>query len=357
MNYAKHYHLLIEKADSRNKELFDININDSKGITKKKAKIAGVYGENHHIIPSCINRDDSPENIVFLLAEEHFIAHQLLVKMYPNEYGLIDAANIMTVSNEFHDRRVNNKLFSWLKKKNAENSSRKFKGRKHTIETIQKMKLAQKGKIFTEETREKLRKANIGKKQNQETIKKRATSLKGRQVTQETRDKISKSEMGKVVTEETREKLRLINIGKSPSEEHRANISLALTGRVLEEEHKIKIGNSNRGKKRSPEIIQKMKEREFSEEHRKNMSIAKKGTTRPPETIEKIRISMIGKSPSEEARENMIKSAKNRKPVTCPHCGKEGDPGPMKRHHFDNCKNNQLIYPITSILLPFLESE
>lgn len=62
MNYQKHYELLIERAKSRT--------------------LAG-YFERHHIIPKCMGGSDEPENIANLAPEEHFVAHQLLVKIYP----------------------------------------------------------------------------------------------------------------------------------------------------------------------------------------------------------------------------------------------------------------------------------
>jgi len=118
MNYQKHYSLLIEKTDKRNQELFGINFDDSGYITKKKSKKAGVYGENHHIIPKCIDESliKEPTNLVFLLPEEHYVAHQLLAKMYPKHYGLIETACKMTVSSKYHNR-INNKLYSWLRKR------------------------------------------------------------------------------------------------------------------------------------------------------------------------------------------------------------------------------------------------
>lgn len=47
-----------------------------------------LYTEDHHIIPSCLGGDDSEENLVRLTAREHFIAHKLLAKSFPQERGL-----------------------------------------------------------------------------------------------------------------------------------------------------------------------------------------------------------------------------------------------------------------------------
>ena len=67
MNYEHHYNLLIERDFARS--------------------ISG-YSENHHIIPKCMGGSDDESNLVKLTAEEHYIAHLLLVKMYPNSHRL-----------------------------------------------------------------------------------------------------------------------------------------------------------------------------------------------------------------------------------------------------------------------------
>ena len=93
MNYQKHYNLLIERAKIRNLE---------------------GYKELHHIVPRCIGGTDERDNLVELTAEEHFVAHQLLVKMYPDHDGLKWAAVQMT--GHQNGKRTNNKLYGWLKR-------------------------------------------------------------------------------------------------------------------------------------------------------------------------------------------------------------------------------------------------
>jgi len=73
MNYKKHYNILMDRA--KNREL--------KGYTEK-----------HHIVPKCVGGNDDASNIVVLTPEEHYVAHQLLLKwnraMNPNftDYSL-----------------------------------------------------------------------------------------------------------------------------------------------------------------------------------------------------------------------------------------------------------------------------
>jgi hypothetical protein len=90
MNYSKIYDRLIEKAKNRN--------------------IEGYY-ERHHIIPRCVGGSDDKENLVDLTPEEHYLAHQLLVKIYPDNLKLVKAASMMIPS------RPNNKMYGWLRRR------------------------------------------------------------------------------------------------------------------------------------------------------------------------------------------------------------------------------------------------
>ena len=61
---------------------------------------------------------DEPENLVRLTAREHFVAHQLLVKMYPGVGKLIFAVMVMT--RDPHGYRVGNRRYGWLRERHAE---------------------------------------------------------------------------------------------------------------------------------------------------------------------------------------------------------------------------------------------
>lgn len=97
MNYENHYNHL---------------------ITRAKNRALNSYTETHHILPKCIGGTDDKSNLVDLTPEEHFVAHQLLVKMYPENHKLVYAATMMCVSSNSHNgKRSKNKLYGWLKKK------------------------------------------------------------------------------------------------------------------------------------------------------------------------------------------------------------------------------------------------
>lgn len=89
------------------------------------------YYEKHHIIPRCLGGEDIKENIVCLTAREHYIAHQLLVKMHPNHTGLTHAAMMMTVSNTTMNgrRSSKNRLYGWLRTKYSKQMSIKQQGK------------------------------------------------------------------------------------------------------------------------------------------------------------------------------------------------------------------------------------
>lgn len=90
MNYQKIYNSLIERGKTR--------------------KLEG-YTEKHHIIPRCEGGIDDKDNLVDLTPEEHYLAHQLLVKIYPNNPKLVKAAAMMV------NNRPSNKMYGWLRRR------------------------------------------------------------------------------------------------------------------------------------------------------------------------------------------------------------------------------------------------
>ena len=95
MNYQKHYNLLVERAKNRT--------------------LIG-YTEKHHIIPECMNGSNDKDNLVRLTPEEHYVAHQLLVKMHPDNNRLVFAVHMM-------NNGRNNKLYGWIRKLHAKKIS------------------------------------------------------------------------------------------------------------------------------------------------------------------------------------------------------------------------------------------
>jgi len=134
MNYFKIYNNLIERAKNR---------------------ILDGYGEMHHIIPRCMGGSDISDNLVRLTPEEHYVAHQLLVKMYPDNSKLLYAANMMCVISSDHGGYRCNKLYGWLKKKISETRT----GSKLSSEIKIKIGNSRRGKLHTNDAMSKMKDA------------------------------------------------------------------------------------------------------------------------------------------------------------------------------------------------------
>lgn len=156
------------------------------------------YVERHHIIPKSMNGSNDEINIAFLTPEEHYIAHLLLVKIFPNNFNLAYAANMMCVSTRYVKR--NNKLYGWLRRKISEATSNKFKGKHLSDEHKQKLSIALKGK-----SNKKL----IGRKLSNEHKNKIRKKLKNRILSDEHKNKIGKGNKGKIISKETKLKLSI----------------------------------------------------------------------------------------------------------------------------------------------------
>jgi len=101
MNYQKIYDSLIERAKLSCRKKYKNTDDDF------------VYYENHHIVPRCQGGGDTKENKVLLTAREHFVVHQLLVKIYKKNRSLWYALYSMSRKNKFHIR--NNREYEWIR--------------------------------------------------------------------------------------------------------------------------------------------------------------------------------------------------------------------------------------------------
>jgi hypothetical protein len=127
MNYQKIYNQIIERA---------------------KIRMLEGYKERHHIIPKCLGGSNDKENLVELTAREHFICHQLLVEIYPDNKKLKYALCLMNIGkrkNKNADYNISSRTYERLKKEH----SKLMKNNKNNI-----------GRIQTQETKDKISKAN-----------------------------------------------------------------------------------------------------------------------------------------------------------------------------------------------------
>lgn len=132
-------------------------------------------------------------------------------------------------------------------------------GRKHTLETREKVRLSKLGKKRPPEVLEALRRANLGRKLSPEHRAKISERSKKYRHSPEARAKISKANKGRKPSQKCIEAIRKACLGKKHTPERNAKISLAGIGRKNSPESIAKAASKIRGQKRSPEQIEKMK--------------------------------------------------------------------------------------------------
>jgi hypothetical protein len=134
--YKKWYELLILKAQTR-------------------GNIDG-YKERHHIVPNCFVKNDNDDNLIYLTAREHYIAHLLLWKipMSKKHHNQMTMALNVMVNGSGHKKQdrsyfVNSRLYEVHRKEYSaylslamKGEGNSFYGKKHTPETIEKIKAA-----------------------------------------------------------------------------------------------------------------------------------------------------------------------------------------------------------------------
>ena len=73
------------------------------------------YYEEHHIIPKCLGGTNDKTNLILLTYREHFIAHLLLTKIYPENKG-INYALLCMLRKHTHGRIITSKVYETIKK-------------------------------------------------------------------------------------------------------------------------------------------------------------------------------------------------------------------------------------------------
>lgn len=246
---------------------------------RSRKNIDNSYTEKHHIIPQSLGGNDHPDNLVLLTAREHFICHRLLTKITigRDKAKMVFALNGMLSSNKFQSRHIS-------QSKTYEKIRRDF---------ATEMSILHSGKTLSSETRSKISNAKKGK----------ISGMKGKTHTKETKEILSnhaKNNYDILFSPDTISKRRQ-----------------SRSGYIHTDETKIKIGIGNKGKTQTvtdetkEKISQTLKEKYNNAEHH-----------------------LTGK-PSWNKGKSGYKCKSNI--VTCPHCGKIGGSGGMRRFHFDHC--------------------
>lgn len=210
MNYSGHYDRLIARARDR---------------------ILVGYCERHHVLPRCLGGGNESTNLVNLTPEEHYVAHQLLVKLHPNSIGLTRAAAVMSKHGS------GNKAYGWLRRR----LSKLIRGRPHSPEHranlaafLRKKNIANTGKPLSAEHKRKLSISGRGKTRpprTNEWRQKQSLAQTGKKQSPETRARVSASLLG-----------NKRNLGKKASSETRALLSSLLVVRnasMTPEQHRL----------------------------------------------------------------------------------------------------------------------
>lgn len=219
MNYQKIYDQICQRAKLELEQ-------------RKANKKNGGYYEGHHIVPKCLGGEGSRknwnhENITPLTAREHFLCHLILTILYPDNRKLIYALSSMIHFKSNNQLRYipNSRIYEYIKK----DFSKKISGENHPMYGKDS---GMKGKKHTKESIEKMRISQLGKKASDQTKQKMSNSSKrGIPRSEEIKQKISISNKGKIKTYEAKQKMSISHKGKKFSEDHKNKISLSLIGK------------------------------------------------------------------------------------------------------------------------------
>jgi len=332
-------------------------------ITNKKSRIflTDEYTEKHHIIPRCFGGLDTDHNLVELSLKEHFIAHLLLCKIYPENKKLLYAFNLMSKR-----AKINSNLYKSTREKFYKELSisakqrikdkghpKGMKGKKHSTETKNKIRINS-AHPQTEETKNKIREKHFNKSDLELKI---------------ISEKISKSKTGIPRSVETKsllsKKMKEFysnghihqSQGKTYDELYGPEKSLNLK-EILSTSAKKRFKNKTYdelyGPEKSLELKEKRRKQKFGTKHSKETLEKLKGRKVSNETKEKLsnikkdRIWVSKNKTSKQIEKcELIKYENNGytlgryiEYLTCPHCNISMDKSNIKRYHFDNCKQN-----------------
>ena len=289
MNYNKLYEDLVLKARSENRKRSDLE----------------EY-EEHHIIPVCMNGSDDKINLVLFTLKEHFIAHKLLVEIYPENIKLFYALTaMMFLKRKDRHYKIGAREFERIKKELAD----KRRGVPRSEITKERMREYRRKHPFnhTEETKELI-----------------SVMLTGITRTDEYKQHLSDSRMGMEFSEEHKNNLSLSKLGKD-------TWNKGLTGIYTEET----LTNISEGLKKYYE------ENPVKEETREKQRLVYKNhpiQTCPHCGYESNNPGVMARAHFENCKlsPNYIPKEK----IQCPYCEVNSERvWLMNRHHDENCKH------------------
>jgi hypothetical protein len=286
MNYLRIYENIVEKA-----------------LVEGRVKGAGIYYENHHIVPNCwcvgelkYLKSDK-RNLVLLTGEEHFLAHYYLSKSFPKDSKLSSALwGMCNQSNKFQEREYDPEIHALIYQEAKEAYAKVMSERIISEETLMKMR----------KPKSEHHVINMSKSMKKYYENGGIHHMQDKKQTEESKEKMREKrnqyyENGGINPMQD----------KKQTEESKKQMSISANERI----ERIGSPYSNL----TPEQ---------KEKHLNRMN----GTNNP------------GKNKSEETKKKIGEATRtqNQKKIKCPHCDKISDIRNIKRWHFDNCKHKKV---------------
>lgn len=118
--------------------------------SQNRPKKDGNYYERHHILPKSLfpNWKTKKSNLVLLTAREHFIVHQLLIKIYPDSNEMKCA--FVPFQRPNADYEITTEEYEQIKRYNAELMKNRMTGKKKSPESVIKSANTRRGTKRTE---------------------------------------------------------------------------------------------------------------------------------------------------------------------------------------------------------------
>lgn len=186
MDYKRIHDSIVTKAKRMHEE-------------RKLAKKKGYYFEKHHILPRCLGGDNSNENLVYLTPEEHYLIHQLLVKIRPDDRNLIYAVHRMSQTNSTCNKG-NNKSYGWVRRRHAKEASEFHKGKNLSKYQRQRIVESNSTRVVSAETKQKISNSLKGKECSEDLRRRRSVNQLGRKYSKEFGAAISTRQQGKCMS-------------------------------------------------------------------------------------------------------------------------------------------------------------
>ena len=178
MNHNWHYEALVNKARMRSKP--------------------EGYAERHHVVPHSLGGSNKPDNLVWLTAREHFVAHVLLANIHGGSQWF---SVLMFAAGE--KRTVNSRLYEVAKKRHAIWMSEQYTGRTLTEARRAAISAGLKGNTNTKGSALSFsHRTAIGESMRGNT------NNAGRKASAETRAKMAAARQGRGHSEETKARIR-----------------------------------------------------------------------------------------------------------------------------------------------------